>query len=66
MTVRFAALSALLLASAFPQPGHAQGPPLGQPYIQIPITGILKLPRFRGVMLDLGDYGSVVTASIAG
>jgi hypothetical protein len=26
----------------------------------------LKLPRFRGVMLDLGDYGSVVTASIAG
>ena len=25
----------------------------------------LKLPRFRGVMLDLGDYGSVVTASIA-
>ena len=25
----------------------------------------VKLPRFRGVMLDLGDYGSVVTASIA-
>jgi len=25
----------------------------------------LKLPRFRGVELDLGDYGSVVTASIA-
>ena len=25
----------------------------------------LKLPRFRGVVLDLGDYGSVVTASIA-
>ena len=25
----------------------------------------LKLPRFRRVMLDLGDYGSVVTASIA-
>jgi TolB-like protein len=27
-------------------------------------TGV-KLPRFRGVVLDLGDYGSVVTASIA-
>ena len=25
----------------------------------------MKLPRFRGVELDLGDYGSVVTASIA-
>jgi hypothetical protein len=25
----------------------------------------LKLPRFRGVVLDLGDYGSIVTASIA-
>jgi len=25
----------------------------------------LKLPRFRGVELDVGDYGSVVTASIA-
>jgi RNA-directed DNA polymerase len=27
--------------------------------------GRVKLPRFRGVELDLGDYGSVVTASIA-
>jgi len=27
--------------------------------------GDLKLPRFRRVVLDLGDYGSVVTASIA-
>jgi DNA-binding transcriptional MerR regulator len=26
---------------------------------------VLKLPRFRRVVLDLGDYGSVVTASIA-
>src|SRR3984893_13048306 len=26
---------------------------------------VLKLPRFRGVELDGGDYGSVVTASIA-
>jgi hypothetical protein len=26
---------------------------------------VMKLPRFRGVVLDLGDYGSVVTASIA-
>jgi hypothetical protein len=25
----------------------------------------LKLPRFRRVVLDLGDYDSVVTASIA-
>jgi len=25
----------------------------------------LKLPRFRRVVLDLVDYGSVVTASIA-
>ena len=25
----------------------------------------LKLPRFRRVVLALGDYGSVVTASIA-
>jgi hypothetical protein len=25
----------------------------------------VKLPRFRGVVLDLGDYGSIVTASIA-
>jgi hypothetical protein len=41
MKVRFAAvLAAFLLASAFPQLGHAQGPPPGQPYIQIPIPGI--------------------------
>ena len=25
----------------------------------------VKLPRFRRVVLDLGDYGSLVTASIA-
>ena len=25
----------------------------------------VKLPRFRRVVLDFGDYGSVVTASIA-
>jgi hypothetical protein len=31
----------------------------------IALTRELKLPRFRGVVLDLGDYGSVVTASIA-
>ena len=29
------------------------------------ITMHLKLPRFRRVVLDFGDYGSVVTASIA-
>jgi hypothetical protein len=41
MKVRFAAvLAAFLLASAFPQLGHAQRPPPGQPYIQIPIPGI--------------------------
>src|SRR5215472_18376012 len=34
MQVRFAAVAAFLLASAFPQLGHAQG------YIQIPIPGI--------------------------
>src|SRR5215471_7252767 len=40
MKVRFAVLAAFLLASAFPQTGHAQGPPPGQPYIQIPVPGI--------------------------
>src|SRR4029077_1065240 len=34
MNVRFAALAAILLVSAVPQLGHAQG------YIQIPIPGI--------------------------
>jgi hypothetical protein len=34
-----AALTALLLTNAFPQPVFAQAPP-GQPYIQIPIPGI--------------------------
>jgi hypothetical protein len=34
MKIRFAAVAAFLLASAFPQLGHAQG------YIQIPIPGI--------------------------
>ncbi len=29
------------------------------------LSDCLKLPRFRRVVLDLGDYGSVVTASIA-
>jgi hypothetical protein len=28
-------------------------------------SGSLKLPRFRRTVLDLGDYGSLVTASIA-
>jgi hypothetical protein len=40
MKARFAALAAFLLASAFPQLGHAQGPPPGQPYVQIPIPWI--------------------------
>jgi hypothetical protein len=30
-----------------------------------PSSLIVKLPRFRRVVLELGDYGSVVTASIA-
>jgi len=40
MKIRFAALATFLLVSAFSQLGHAQGPPPGQPYIQIPIPGI--------------------------
>ena len=40
MKIRFAALGVFLLASGFPQFGHAQGPPPGRPYIQIPIPGI--------------------------
>ena len=40
LKVRFAVLAAFLLASAFPQTGHAQGPPPGQPHIQIPVPGI--------------------------
>jgi hypothetical protein len=31
MKIRFAALAAFLLVSAFPQLGHAQGSPPGQP-----------------------------------
>jgi hypothetical protein len=47
MKVRFAALAAFVLASAFPQLGHAQG------YIQVPIPGIPgfgppPLPQERG------------------
>jgi hypothetical protein len=35
------AFSAVALASAFPRaPIYAQGPPPGQPYIQIPIPGV--------------------------
>ena len=41
MKISFAALFALLLASAFPQaPVYAQAPPPGPPYIQVPIPGI--------------------------
>jgi hypothetical protein len=39
--------------------------PTEAPPITAPLTTAVKLPRFRGVELDLGDYGSVVTASIA-
>lgn len=41
MKTSVAALSVLLLASAFPQaPAFAQAPPAGQPYIQIPVPGV--------------------------
>jgi hypothetical protein len=41
MKMSVVTLSALLVASAVPQvPAHAQAPPPGQPYIQIPIPGI--------------------------
>jgi hypothetical protein len=41
MKISVAALSAVLLTSAFPQPpAHAQNPPPGQPYIQIPVPNI--------------------------
>ena len=41
MKIILVALFAVALASAFPQaPIYAQGPPPGQPYIQIPIPGI--------------------------
>jgi hypothetical protein len=45
----FAACVAILLASAFPEgAGYAQGPPPGQPYIQVPIPqipGVTPQPR---------------------
>ena len=48
----FAAFTAFLLATAFPQLGHAQGPSPGGPYIQIPIPGISGVgpspPQERG------------------
>ena len=45
MKIRFAALGVFLLASGFPQFGHAQGPPPGRPHIQIPIP----IPGIPGV-----------------
>src|SRR5215472_14446228 len=49
MKTRFVPLFAIVLASAFPQASsHAQGPPPGQPYIQVPIPvipGIGPQPR---------------------
>ena len=38
---------------------------LAEYHTAIDLDPNLKLPRFRRVVLDLGDYGSVVTASIA-
>ena len=35
------------------------------PHLSRDLLVRVKLPRFRGVELDVGDYGSVVTASIA-
>jgi len=41
MKTIFVTLFAVALASAFPNaPIYAQGPPPGQPYIQIPIPGV--------------------------
>jgi hypothetical protein len=61
MKVCFAALAAFLLATAFPQLGHAQGPPPGQPYIQIPIPGIPGVgppppPQERGYNRDWREH----------
>ena len=57
MKVRFAALAAFLLASAFPQLGHAQG------YIQIPVPGI---PGVGSALLlrkneNIGGGGSIAS-----
>jgi hypothetical protein len=41
------------------------GPDLARSLTDLGLIDELKLPRFRRVVLDLGDYGSVVTASIA-
>jgi hypothetical protein len=61
--VHFAGLAAFLLASAFPQLGHAQGPPPAQPYIQIPIPGIPGVgPRLLRRNEDMiGGGGSIAS-----
>jgi hypothetical protein len=61
MKVRFAAFAALLLATPFPQLGHAQVPPPGGPYIQIPIPGIPGVgpsppPQERGYNQDWREH----------
>jgi hypothetical protein len=60
MKVRFAVLAAFLLAIAFAQPGHAQGMPPGQPYIQIPIPGLPGVgpppPQERGYNRDWREH----------
>ena len=44
MKISAAALSALLLASAFAQaPAYSQAPPPGQPSIQIPLPGVPRV-----------------------
>jgi hypothetical protein len=47
------------------QPKKDQSSPRSHEADAQTLTGLLKLPRFRRVVLDLGDYDSVVTASIA-
>jgi hypothetical protein len=71
MKIILVALSAVALASAFPQaPIYAQGPPPGQPYIQIPIRGCRDLasslreaPRAEGSGATTGSSGSIASGS---
>jgi hypothetical protein len=44
MKISFAALCVALLAGVIPQALYAQGPPPGQPYIQVPIPGFSPQP----------------------
>jgi len=60
MRLSFAALAALLVASAVPETAlYAQAPP-GQPYIQVPIPQIPGVtPQPRGDHLRSGALGAL-------